>query len=115
MKLFTIALTALALCGAALAGPAEIINAHFSTPIFIGDKALPAGDITFNLLRGSNSTILTARTQDGKVAAVMVSRIQDAGDATGTSVVLTRRGNDLKFERIQLDNGTTFAVSPDAQ
>src|SRR5690349_16982865 len=108
MKIFTIAFTALALCGAALAGPADTINAHFSTPVLIGDKTLPAGDITFNVLRGSNSVIVTARSQNGTAAAVVVNRIYDLDENGRASIVLGKHGNDLKLERIWLDGRTGF-------
>ena len=52
MKLFTIALSALAVCGAAFAAPVETITAHFATPVQVGDKVLPAGEVTFNVIHG---------------------------------------------------------------
>ena len=115
MKILTIAFTALALCGAALAGSVDTINAHFTTPIQIGDKTLPAGDVTFNVLRGSNSVVLAARSQDGTAAAVVVNRISDIEEGGHTTVVLGRHGDALKLERIWLDDRTGFAVMPDGQ
>lgn len=115
MKILTLALTALALCGAALAGPQDTINAHFSTPVVIGEKTLPAGDVTFNVLRGSNSVILTARAEDGTIAAVLVNRIFDFEEGGKTTIVLSRHGKDMKLDRVWLDDRTGFAVFSDAQ
>jgi hypothetical protein len=115
MKILTIAFTALTLCGAALAESVDTINAHFTTPILIGDKTLPAGDITFNVLRGSNSVVVAARSQDGTAATVLVNRVYDGEEGGHTTVVLGRHGNALKLERIWLDDRTGFAVLQPAQ
>ena len=40
MKLFTIALSAFALCGAALAAPVDTLTARFTSPVTVGDKVL---------------------------------------------------------------------------
>jgi hypothetical protein len=115
MKILSIALTALALCGSALAGSADTINVHFSSPVQIGAKTLPAGDVTFNVLRSNTSIILTARAEDGTAAAVLVNRVYDTGETTRTSVVLGRHGKDLKLERIWLDDYTGYAVLNEGQ
>lgn len=110
MKLFGVALSVLALCGSAVAGPADTINVHFDSPIQVGEKTLPAGDVRFNLLRGSNSIILTARGEDGTAAAVVVNRVYDNDEGARNSVVLGRHGKGLKLERIWLDDHTGYAV-----
>jgi hypothetical protein len=111
MKIFGIALSVLTLCGSALAGPADTINVHFNSPVQVGEKTLPAGDVTFNVLRGNNSIILTARAEDGTAAAIVVNRVYDHEGASRTSVVLGRSAAGLKLERIWLDDRTGFAVA----
>jgi hypothetical protein len=105
---------ALAVCGAASA--ADSVNVHFSAPVLIGEKLLPAGDARINVLRGSNSVILTVRSEAGSSAAVVVNRITEQADEQGrATVVLGRQGKDLRLERVWLDDGNGFAVLPDAQ
>jgi hypothetical protein len=111
MKLITIALTALTLCGAALAAPVATLTAHFTTPVMIGEKTLPAGDVTFNLIHGSSSLLLTARAEDGTVALVTVSRMHEGPETAKSSVILGRTGDTMKLERILLDSGVGFAVA----
>src|SRR6185312_5262754 len=101
MKLFTIALTALALSATAFAA-GETVKAHFSTPVQIGEKVLPAGDITFQVNHGTSSHLLTAFSESGESAAIMVSRLHDSDAPENTSVILGRTGNKVKFERLWL-------------
>ena len=114
MKMLTIALTALALVGAALAAPVDVVTVHFSAPVMIGEKSLPAGDVTFNVIHGTSSVRLTARAADGTAALITVSRLHESEETPKSSVILGRSGNTLKLERIWLDNGAGYAV-PDAQ
>ena len=111
MKLLTIALTALTLCGAALAAPVDIVTVHFTTPVMIGEKTLPAGDVTFNVIHGSSSLLLTARAADGTAALVTVSRLHQSEETPRSSVILGRAGNTVKLERIWLDSGEGFGVA----
>jgi hypothetical protein len=113
MKILTIVFTALALCASAFAAPTETVTVQFSSPVVIGGKTLPAGEVRFNLHHGSNSVLLIAHAENGEAAAVVVNRIYEMGDGH-TSVVLGRSGNTLKFERLWLDNGSGYAVA-DAQ
>jgi hypothetical protein len=111
MKLLTIALTALTLCGAALAAPVDIVTVRFATPVMIGEKTLPAGDVTFNVIHGNSSLLLTARAEDGTSALVMVSPLRQGDENAKSSVVLGKTGNTVKLERIWLDSGAGFAVA----
>jgi hypothetical protein len=113
MKLFTIALSAIALCGAAFAAPIDTMTARFDSPIMVGEKTLPAGDITFNVIHGTSSTILTARSANGEAALIVVKPLHESDDTAKTEVILGRSGSTLKIERIWLD-GAGYAVA-DAQ
>jgi hypothetical protein len=117
MKFFAITFTAaIALCGAAFAGSADTITAHLSTPVVVGQKTLPAGDITMNVVSGtSDYPILAVRAQNGESVAVVVSRINNTDEQSHASLVLERRGDQLKLERVWLDDGTGFAVIPDGE
>src|SRR5207248_8773928 len=107
---------ALTICGATLASAADIVNVHFSTPVMVGETTLPAGDVSIQILRGSNSAILTARSESGAAVAVVVNRLNGLDDKEAhTSVILGRHGNALKLERIWLDDHTGFAVLPNAE
>jgi hypothetical protein len=110
MKLLTIALSAFALCGAALAAPIDTVTAHFSTPVMVGEKTLPAGDVTFNVIHGTSSLLLTVRSASGPVALVVVNRIHESQEPGRASVIIGRSGDALKLERVWLDNGVGFAV-----
>src|SRR3954463_13738034 len=113
MKLFTIALTALALCGAALAAPVDTITAHFETPVMVGEKVLPAGAVTFNVIHGTSSMLLVARTANNEAAVIMVNRVYEPEDTRKSEVVLNKTGNTLRVEKICVD-GITSGVA-DAQ
>jgi hypothetical protein len=109
MKLFTIALSALALAGAAFAAPIDTLNARFATPVMVGDKVLPAGDVTFNVIHGTSSMLLVARTADNDAAMIVVNRAYGPEQAGKSEVVLNKSGNTLKVEKIWLD-GIAYSV-----
>jgi len=113
MKIFTIALSAIALCGAAFAAPIDTFTARFANPVMIGEKTLPAGDVTFNVIHGNTSMLLTARSANGEAALIVVNRIHESEDAGKSSVILGRSGSNLKLERVWLD-GVGYAIA-DAQ
>jgi len=110
MKLFTIALSALALCGAALAAPIDTLTAHFTSPVSIGDKVLPAGEVTFSVIHGTSSMLLVARTANNEAAAVMVNRQYQSDDSRKSEVVLNKTGNTLKLDSVCVD-GISYAVA----
>jgi hypothetical protein len=110
MKLLTIALAAFALGGAALAAPVDIVTVRFSTPVMVGEKTLPAGDVTFNVIHGTSSLLLTARSASGEAALVVVTRIHGTDESGKASVVLGRSGDARRLERLWLDDGVGFEV-----
>ena len=110
MKLFTIALSALALCGAAFAAPVDTINVHFSTPVMVGEKVLPAGDVTFNVIHGTSSMLLVARTANNEAAVIVVNRQYEPEESRKSEVILNKTGNTLKVDRICVD-GITYAAT----
>ena len=109
MKLFTIALSALALCGAAFAAPVDTLTARMAAPVMVGDKLLPAGDLTLNVIHGTSSMMLVARSANNEAAAVMVNRIHEPEINGRTEVILGKTGNTLKLERIWID-GVGYAI-----
>jgi len=109
MKLFTIALSALALCGAAIAAPVDTLTARFSAPVMVGDKALPAGEVTFNVIHGSSSMLLVARTANNEAAAVMVTRQYEPDVAGKSEVILNKAGSTLKVDKVTIE-GITYLV-----
>jgi hypothetical protein len=113
MKLFTIALSALALVGAAIAAPIDTFNARFATPVMVGEKALPAGEVTFNVIHGTSSMLLVARTANNEAAMIVVNRVYEPEQAGRTEVVLNKNGSTLKVEKVWLD-GIAYTVA-DAQ
>lgn len=114
MKMLTIALTAFALATAAWSAPVDVVTVRFASPVMIGEKTLPAGDVTFNVIHGTSSLLLTARAADGTAALITVSRLHDSEETPKSSVILGRTGNTLKLERIWLDTGAGYGVA-DAQ
>jgi hypothetical protein len=113
MKLFTIALSALALCGAAFAAPIDTFTARFTTPVTVGEKALPAGEVTFNVIHGTSSTLLVARTANNDAAMIVVNRVYEPEQAGKSEVTLNKTGNTLKVEKVTVD-GISYTVA-DAQ
>jgi hypothetical protein len=113
MKLFTIVFAAaLSICGSAFAYSPDTITVHFATPVIAGETTLPAGDVTITVNRGSNNVVLTLRSEAGVTATVVANRINEFnGQDANTTVVLGRRGNDLKIERIWLADHTGFALA----
>jgi hypothetical protein len=113
MKLFTIALSALALCGAALAAPVDTLTARFSSPVTVGDKVLPAGEVTFSVIHNTSSMMLVARTANNEAAVIMVSRQYSSEEIGKSEVVLSKTGNTLKLDKVYVD-GIAYSVA-DAQ
>jgi hypothetical protein len=110
MKLFTIAISALALCGAAFAAPVDILTARFTSPVTVGDKVLPAGEVTFNVIHGTSSMLLVARTANNEAAVVMVNRLYEPEDSRKSEVILNKSGNTLKVDKVTVD-GISYAVA----
>src|SRR3954451_17073728 len=110
MKLFTIALTPLALSGAALAAPVDTITARFETPVMVGEKVLPAGIVTFNVIHGTSSMLLVARTANNEAAVIVVNRQYEPEDTRKSEVILNKTGNTLRLEKVCVD-GITYSVA----
>ena len=110
MKLFTIALSAIALCGAAFAAPVDTFTARFSTPVMVGDKTLPAGEVTFNVIHGTSSMLLVARTANNDAAMIVVNRLYETEEAGKSEVILSKSGSTLKIEKVTVD-GISYAAA----
>jgi hypothetical protein len=116
MKIFTTLCCAALALGSALyaQAPADHITVHFSTPVMVGETRLPAGDCDIQVLRGSSdSVILALRSQAGPYTAALASRLAegDTQAASGTGVLLNRRGNDLHVYRIMVDGRTGYQLN----
>ncbi len=110
MKLFTIALSAIALCGAAFAAPIDTFTARFTSPVSVGDKVLPAGEVTFNVIHGTSSMLLVARTANNEAAMIVVNRLYESEEGGKSEVILSKSGNTLKVEKVTVD-GISYAAT----
>jgi hypothetical protein len=115
-KLMTIGAVILAACGLALAqGMVDHVNVHFSNPVLVGSKTIPAGDCSIQILRGtSENLVLAVRSQSGVVVTVLANRLDemdmdDVGD--NAEVFLTRSdNNEYRLNRIVLPDHTGFEI-----
>ena len=112
MKLFTmICATALTICASAIAAPIDVIRVHFDTPVVVGETTLPAGNVNIQVLHGTNNSILTARSESGVAAALVVNHVNNfSGKETRTNVVLAHHDGQYKLEGVWFDDHTGFAV-----
>jgi hypothetical protein len=122
--MMTICAATLAICstlGAQTATDVGLIAVRFSTPVVVGTTTMPAGECTIQVLRGSSdNVILNIRSASGVIASVLVNRLNELdGDTQFTDdharVVLSRRGNQLHFERILMTDHTGFGVLPNVE
>ena len=121
MKLvMSICAAALAICGALNAQSATSVGwvkVHFATPVEVGSATIAAGDCTIQVLRGSSDNIVLAiRPETGRTVSIMANRLTDAPETvnnTSPQVVLSRHGDDLRFERIVMPDHSGFQVVPE--
>ncbi len=110
----TLFAAALAVSGSLYAqGLNDSVTVHFSSPVIIGMRTLPAGECSIRIIRGStNSILLSARAETGAISNVLVTRLyEDASETHGSANVVLERHNDgLHLERIWLPDGTGLQV-----
>jgi hypothetical protein len=117
MKIWmTICAAGLSICGFLSAQiPVDTISVHFSSPVIVGEKTMPAGECTIHVIRGSgDSVILSVRAETGETVAVLVNRLND-GRENNASVVLGKHGKELRLEQVWLPDHTGFSVLPTAE
>jgi hypothetical protein len=117
MKIWmTICAVGLSICGFVNAQiPVDTVVVHFTSPVMVGDKTMPAGECTIRVIRGSgDNVLLSVRSESGETTAVLVNRLNDGSD-DNSSVVLTRHGKDLRLNKVWLPDHTGFAVLPTAE
>ena len=106
------------LCAAAFAVCAQTndtFNVRFATPVVVGETLMPAGDVSFQVQRGSSSTVtLLVRSSEGAVTNIVVTRFVDETSSSvyNPHVVLRRNGNTFYFDRLLLADRSGFQVLP---
>jgi hypothetical protein len=104
---------AVCICWAAFASPVDTINVNFPNPVVVGETALPAGNVTIQVLRGSTNVVLNFRSESGVTVSAMANRINelsDRDDSAGATIVLGREANTLKLERVLFPDHTGFEL-----
>jgi hypothetical protein len=121
MTLCAAALAILAASSAFSATFVDHVNVRFSTPVVVGTTTMPAGDCAIQVIRGSSDNVFLAfRSQSGVNASVMVNRSNEMDNETQlfddhARIVLNRRGNDYRFERIVMPDHSGFEVLPNVE
>ena len=112
--LTTICCAAVALCNAVFAQTlTDHMTVRFSAPVLVGETKIPAGACDIQVVRGSsNNTIIVFRSETGISAATVASRVSDTDASENTSVVLNRRGDDLRLYRIMFADHVGYELNP---
>ena len=116
--MMTICAAAIAICGTLSAQNATTVDqvkVHFSTPVEVGGATVAAGDCDIQVLRGATDTVfLKLSPHTGSTVSVIVNRLNtpfnyvEASDAT--EVILSRHGDNYRFERILMPDHSGFEV-----
>lgn len=117
MKLFTTLSAAALLFGSLLNAqtPSDRITVRFATPVMIGETKIPAGECDIQVMHSaSDSIVLVVRPEGGSAVSVLASHLSDSttevnGDA---SIVLDRRGDTYRLNRILFSDHTGYQVQP---
>jgi hypothetical protein len=117
--MMTICAAAIAICGALSAQTATTVGlakVHFSTPIEVGGGTVAAGDCSIEVLSGSgDSLVLEFRPDSGSAVFVMANRLSEpAGrrdEGKSAKVILSRHGDDYRFERLLMPDRSGFEVT----
>lgn len=121
MTLCAAALAILAASSAPSATFVDYVNVRFSTPVVVGTTTVPAVDCAIQVVRGSGDNVfLTFRSQSGISASVLVNRSNEMDNdaqlpGEHARVVLNRRGNDYRFDRIVMPDRSGFEVLPNVE
>jgi hypothetical protein len=102
------------LCGSLFAqSVVDQLTVHLSSPVVIGETAMPAGNVNIQVLRGTSSTTLVLfRAESGVIATAVVSRIvdQDITEA-GARLVFKNTGATVKLDRVLMGGHTGFQLA----
>lgn len=121
LTLCAAALAILAASSAPSATFVDHVNVRFSTPVVVGTTIMPAGDCAIQVVRGSSDNVfLTFRSQSGVSASVLVNRSNEIDNETQlfdghARIVLNRRGNEYRFDRIVMPDRSGFEVLPNVE
>lgn len=122
--MMTICAAALAICGTLGAQTATSVDrfaVRFSTPVVVGTTTVPAGECSIQVLRGSSDNlILAVRSESGVTVSVLVNRLNDMDNNTQFTdgqpkIILSRHGNQYRFERILMPDHSGFEVLPNVE
>jgi hypothetical protein len=105
---------ALATCGLSFAQTApSLIKVTLEHPMMVGSVAVPAGDCTVSVLRGSgDSSILLFTSSTGAQVAAIANRLHADTNPPGRrpGVVLQRRGDFYRLDHVWLSDILGFQV-----
>jgi hypothetical protein len=112
MKLFKI------LCGAALTISGALyaqslndrITVNLPNPVVVNGVNMPAGPTTIDVLRSSGGLILAVRSESGPTATLLADRFDDTADESAPKIVLDRKGENYRIERILLPDHVGLQV-----
>lgn len=121
--MMTICAAAIAICGTLSAQPAtrvDLVKVHFSTPIQVGDATIAAGDCSIQVLRGSSDYLVLAfHPESGQAVSILANRVSEQSGDRDTEklphVVLSRHGNNYRFERFLMPDHSGFEVLGSAE
>lgn len=111
MKTLTILCgAAIALCGALQAQSTDRITFKLPTAVVINGTTIPAGNAAIDVLHGAGTVILNVRSDAGPHASVLVNRFEDPVDESEPKLILDRKGDTYRLDRILLPDHTTLQV-----
>ena len=114
-KLMMFCAAVIAVCATGHAQTVDRITVHFSTPVMIHERILPAGDCSIQVLRGSSDNIvleLRSASQASDAVLVLANRLTnlDAPSDGHATVVLSRHANGYQLDQVLLPDHTGFQV-----
>jgi hypothetical protein len=122
--MMTICAAALAICGTLGAQSATFVDhvtVRFSTPVVVGTTTVPAGECSIQVVRGSSDNLfLSFRSESGARVSVLVSRLNELDNDTQFTgdqprIILSRHGDQYRFERILMPDHSGFEVLPNVE
>ncbi|MEI9972205.1 MAG: hypothetical protein WDO73_09195 [Ignavibacteriota bacterium] len=113
----TICAVAMAFCGMSQAQQAtsvDQVKVHFSTPVDAGGATIAAGDCSIQVLRAANNLMLELHPETGPTVLVMATRFNEPFSRTeaggAAQVILSRRGDNYRFDRILMPDHSGFEL-----
>ena len=91
------------------------MTVRFNTPVTIGETRFPAGETEIQVLRTSaDNVVLVVRAQDAPSISVPVTRVNelDIDASARASVILERRGDTYRLDRILFPDRTGYRLNP---